>query len=131
MRTNEMVHYENVHVFVMDTLGYRRVFIHDVIYLEAARNYCVIHLVDKSKITVSVPLCEVQEYFPPKLFIRIQRSYSINIEHVSRYIGNFVRMADGKEITIGREYQKAIKKNFILIGSRKRVLEKRKYKYGG
>ena len=125
MRKNEKVHHENVHVFVMDTLGYRRVFIHDVIYLEAARNYCVIHLVDKSKITVSVPLCEVQEYFPPQLFIRTQRSYTINIEHVSRYIGNFVRMIDNKEITIGREYQETVRKNFILIGSRKRVLERR------
>lgn len=55
----------NVHVFVMDNFGYRRVSIHDVIYLEASRNYCVIHLVDKSKITVSVPMCEVQEYFSP------------------------------------------------------------------
>ena len=35
----------NVHVFVMDNFGYRRVSIHDVIYLEASRNYCVIHLV--------------------------------------------------------------------------------------
>ena len=131
MAKNEMVHYENVHVFVMDTLGYRRVSIHDVIYLEAARNYCIIHLVDKSNITVSVPLCEVQEYLSPQLFIRIQRSYIINLEHVSRYIGNIVRMIDDREITIGRDYQQTIKKKFILIGSRKRVLEKRKRKYGG
>ena len=121
----------NVHVFVMDNFGYRRVSIHDVIYLEASWNYCVIHLVDKSKITVSVPMCEVQEYFSPDLFIRIQRSYIINLEHVSRYIGNFVRMIDDRDITIGRDYQETIRKSFILIGSRKRVIEKRKQRYGG
>lgn len=126
----EMVQ-NNVHVFVMDNWGYRRVSIHDVIYLEASRNYCVIHLVDKSKITVSVPMCEVQEYFSPDLFIRIQRSYIINLEHVSRYIGNYVRMVDDREITIGRDYQESIRKSFILIGSRKRVIEKRKQRYGG
>lgn len=78
-----------------------------------------------------VPMCEVQEYFSPDLFIRIQRSYIINLEHVSRYIGNFVRMIDDRDITIGRDYQETIRKSFILIGSRKRVVEKRKQKYGG
>ena len=87
---NEMVQ-NNVHVFVMDNFGYRRVSIHDVIYLEASRNF----------------------------------------EHVSRYIGNFVRMIDDREITIGRDYQETIRKSFILIGSRKRVIEKRKQRYGG
>ena len=76
-------------------------------------------------------MCEVQEYFSPDLFIRIQRSYIINLEHVSRYIGNFVRMIDDRDITIGRYYQETIRKSFILIGSRKRVIEKRKQRYGG
>ncbi len=120
-----------VHVFIMDNFGYRRVSIHDITYLEAARNYCDIHLVDRSKITVSVPLCELEEYFPPALFFRIQRSYIINLEHVERYAGNFVRMADGRDITIGRDYRDAVRRSFVLIGSRKRVVEKRKDEYGG
>jgi hypothetical protein len=40
-------------------------------------------------------------------------------------------MADDREITIGRDYQESIRNSFILIGSRKRVVEKRKQKFGG
>lgn len=118
------VHYENVHVFIMDNYGYRRVSIYDVLYLKAASNYCDIHLADKSRITVSVPMCEVTEYFPPTLFIRIHRSFVVNLGHISRYAGNIVRMSDGRDINIGREYQSAVKSRFVLIGSRKRVREK-------
>lgn len=128
MKTQQMVKEESVyckdiHVFIMDGFGYRRISIYDVLYLEAASNYCDIHLADESKMTVSVPMCEVAEYFPPTLFIRIHRSFVVNLGHISRYVGNLVRMIDGRDINIGREYRNVVKKKFVLIGSRKRVRE--------
>ena len=115
--------YEDVHVFIMDNFGYRRISMYDVLYLKAASNYCDIYLADKSRITVSVPMCEVAEYFPTALFIRIHRSFIVNLGYISRYAGNMVRMIDGRDINIGREYQSVVKSKFVLIGSRKRVRE--------
>lgn len=116
--------YYNEHVFFMSEWGYRRICVHDIVYLEAQQNYCSIHLVkDKGRKMVSVPMCEVLEYLDPHLFVRIHRSFTINIEHVTMYAGNMVEMDNGKTINIGREYRCNIDNTFVLIGSRKRVKE--------
>lgn len=56
--------YNNEHVFVKNGWGHKRVCIHDIVYLEAQQNYCVIHLHhsnEKSRMMVTVPMCEVLE----------------------------------------------------------------------
>ena len=56
--------YNNEHVFVKIEWGHKRVCIHDIVYLEAQQNYCVIHLLkgnEKSRMMVTVPMCEVLE----------------------------------------------------------------------
>lgn len=112
------------HVFFLKELAYRRICIHDIEYLEAQQNYCLVHLLlDKGKIMVSVPMCEVLEYLDPQLFVRIHRSFTVNIEHVTKYASNMVEMDNGKSINIGREYRCNINNSFVLIGSRKRVKE--------
>ena len=78
--------YNNEHVFVKIEWGHKRVCIHDIVYLEAQQNYCVIHLLkgnEKSRMMVTVPMCEVLEDLNPDLFVRIHRSYAVNIEHIN------------------------------------------------
>ena len=63
--------YNNEHVFVKIEWGHKRVCIHDIVYLEAQQNYCVIHLLkgnEKSRMMVTVPMCEVLEDLNPDLF---------------------------------------------------------------
>jgi DNA-binding LytR/AlgR family response regulator len=66
-------------------------------------------------------MCEVLEDLNPLLFVRIHRSYAINIEHVTLFAGNMIRMDNGIELNIGREYRYNVEEAFVLIGSRKRV----------
>ena len=110
------------HVFILSEWGYKRVSIHDIIYLEAQQSYCYIHLSpNNGKKIVSIPMCEVLEDLNPLLFVRIHRSYAINIEHVTLFAGNMIRMDNGVELNIGREYRYNVEEAFVLIGSRKRV----------
>lgn len=81
-------------------------------------------MADGSKLTVTMPMNEVCEYFDPKLFKRVHRSFVVNLEHVDSYEGNMLVMDNGKVITIGRNYREQIAKEFICIGSRKRVRQK-------
>ena len=119
--------YNNEHVFVKIEWGHKRVCIHDIVYLEAQQNYCVIHLLkgnEKSRMMVMVPMCEVLEDLNPDLFVRIHRSYAVNIEHINVIAGYMVQMDNGKDINIGREYRNNLEDMFVFIGSRKRVKEK-------
>ena len=118
--------YNNEHVFVKIEWGHKRVCIHDIVYLEAQQNYCVIHLLkgnEKSRMMVTVPMCEVLEDLNPDLFVRIHRSYTVNIEHINIIAGYMVEMDNGKDINIGREYRNNLDDMFVFIGSRKRVKE--------
>lgn len=112
------------YVFVRKGYGYKKVKALDLVCLEAQQNYCNLFMVDGSKLTVTMPMNEVCEYFDPKLFKRIHRSFVVNLEHVDSYEGNMLVLDNGREITIGRNYREQIAKEFICIGSRKRVREK-------
>lgn len=75
-------------VFIRSNSGYRKVLVRDVLYLEAARNYCDIYLANGAMMNVTVPMNEVHEYFDPLLSKRVHRSFVVNLEHVNTYIGN-------------------------------------------
>jgi DNA-binding LytR/AlgR family response regulator len=77
--------YNSEHVFVMIEWGYKRVCIHDILYLEAQQDCCNIYLLKDNKvgkIMVTIPLCEVLEDLDIEHFMRIHRSYAVNIEHI-------------------------------------------------
>lgn len=120
--------YYNEHVFVKIEWGHKRVCIHDIVFLEAQQNYCAIHLLkgnEKMRMMVTVPMCEVLEDLDPDLFVRIHRSFVVNIEHINVIAGYMVEMDNGKDINIGREYRNNLEDMFVFIGSRKRVKENR------
>ena len=120
--------YYNEHVFVKIEWGHKRVCIHDIVFLEAQQNYCAIHLLkgnEKKQMMVTVPMCEVLEDLNPDLFVRIHRSFVVNIEHINVIAGYMVEMDNGKDINIGREYRNNLEDMFVFIGSRKRVKENR------
>ena len=125
-KDNGSAFYNNEHVFVKIEWGHKRVCIHDIVYLEAQQNYCAIHLLkgnEKSRMMVTVPMCEVLEDLNPSLFVRIHRSYAVNIEHINIIAGYMVEMDNGKDINIGREYRNNLDDMFVFIDSRKRVKE--------
>lgn len=117
------------HVFIMIEWGYKRVCIHDILYLEAQQDCCNIFLLKEnrvSRIMVTIPMCEVLEDLDPDHFMRIHRSYVVNLEHIDVIAGNMVRMDNGREFTISRGHKNRMDDLFVFIGSRKRVKEKRK-----
>lgn len=123
--TEKKPEYSSV-VFIRDNSGYRKVLVKDIAYLEAARNYCDIHFVNGKMMNVTIPMNEVYEYLNPILFKRVHRSFVINLEHVNSYMGNQLTLENGEKITIGREYRQKVEEEFVCIGSRKRVRERKK-----
>ena len=106
--------YESI-IFVRKESGYKKVSTEDIIYLEAQRNYCNIHLTKGNTYTVSVPMNEVYDDLNPYVFKRVHRSYIINMSHID---------TENHHIPIGRDYRDITSKEFTQIGSRKRVKAK-------
>jgi two-component system LytT family response regulator len=85
----------------------------EIIYCEAERSYTVFHLVDKKTVTVSKSLIEYDNLLQDTSFLRIHKSFLINLHHVKEYQrgeGGLVIMTDNAEIEVSRRK----KEQFLL-----------------
>lgn len=83
--------------------GYDRVDTRDIVLVQAESNYCRFFLVNKKEILVSKVLSRYEQVLVEQGFIRVHKSYLINMKHVVRYIrsdGGTVEMTNGKQVTI-------------------------------
>ena len=106
---------------VMLNDGHRllRIDIADVAFIEADRVYCRVHMRDgKTVHTLCSPLNTVEESFPMDTFVRIHRSYIINIWRVQMVMGRLVRLDTGDEFTVGKTYKDVLCEHFLVLGEK-------------
>lgn len=66
-----------------------KIMISDIYYFEADRNYCKIFAKNKECLLV-MTLKEINDRLPPEHFLRIHRSFIINLSHVDEVAGTHV-----------------------------------------
>jgi len=77
----------------------------DIIYCEAERSYTIFHIVGNKTVTVSKPLLDYDSLLKDTSFLRIHKSFLINLLHVKEYQrgeGGLVIMSDNAEIEVSR-----------------------------
>jgi two-component system, LytTR family, response regulator len=77
----------------------------EIIYCEAERSYTIFHLEGKRTVTVSRPLIDYDNLLKDTTFLRIHKSFLINIHHVKEYQkgeGGMVILSDNTEIEVSR-----------------------------
>lgn len=85
-----------------------------ICYLEASGSYCSIHISNNKHLTIAQPLGEIINSLPSDVFIRVHRSYVININHVSKYCNNMFYIQN-TIIPIGRTYKKEALSHFNIV----------------
>lgn len=103
-------------VFIKSQDYFRRIRFTSMLYLEACGSYCNICLVCGNRLTVSFTLSQVLEHLPEEMFIRVHRSFIVNMEFIDSYIGNIFYI-NGKAIPIGRSYRKNVLERLNVLGS--------------
>ena len=81
----------------------------NIIYLESEGEYVRIHLNDGTKIVTLFRLKNMETALPSDMFMRIHRSYIINLDYVSGYTKGRVYISDSDYVPIGENY----KENFL------------------
>ena len=76
-------------IFVSSKNKLVKIFIHDILYLVAERSYCQIFTKDEQFI-VSVPLKNVESKLQASQFLRVHRSYLININAIDEITHNHI-----------------------------------------
>jgi two-component system LytT family response regulator len=85
--------------------GFTIVKLHDIVYCEALRSYTQFHFLNQKPITVSKPLFDYDELLTDTSFLRVHKSFFINLLHVKEYIrgeGGTVMMSNGMAIDVSR-----------------------------
>lgn len=100
------------HLFVADGNRLRRIAMHDIRYLKAAGDYTVVYSA-QGEFLSSSGIGSVARRLDESQFLRIHRSFIVNMEHVEacyRDIGRlYLVMENGQEIRVGKHFQQVIK----------------------
>ncbi|GAB3702820.1 hypothetical protein GCM10027592_32610 [Spirosoma flavus] len=83
----------------------------DILYLQGEGNYTFLYTRDRKRYLVSKTLKEFEKLLNATLFLRIHKSYIVNLGYVMQHIcpkSRQVQLANGREIDISRRRVKDI-----------------------
>jgi two-component system LytT family response regulator len=96
-------------IFLKDGFKLLRVPVDQIVYVEGLRDYVQIMLPDK-KVISYMRMKNMEAMLPADQFIRIHKSFIINIEYIKAIKGNMIETTAQVEIPIGTQYKEHLLK---------------------
>lgn len=94
------------YVFIKQDTKLLKVYLTDIVYIRAEKDFAMIYLNTKS-LLASQHLKIFEKLLPTNQFLRIHRSYIINLEKITAIRGNVAELHD-QHIPIGPNYRQAL-----------------------
>lgn len=101
-------------IFIRNRDRMVKIYLEDILYLEAARNYCKI-VTSYQDYLLSMPMKTVEEKINSSHFFRVHRSFVINLEKIDEILYESHVLIGKKEIPISKTYYDAFTKVIRLI----------------
>jgi DNA-binding LytR/AlgR family response regulator len=96
----------NNHFFVKCNNNIEKVFYEDLLYAEAMLNYVMLHTASR-KIMVYVTIKSLEQQLPADVFIKVHKSYIVNINKINSIDGNIISVGNNK-ITISQNLKEKV-----------------------
>lgn len=88
--------------------SYKRIQVENILFVEAADHYSTIHFRTQEKYTIYAPLGEIMHRLPKSNFMRVHKSYIVNLNTITDFEGNLIYLENNKApIPIGLQYKDA------------------------
>ncbi|WP_422079547.1 LytR/AlgR family response regulator transcription factor [Ulvibacterium sp.] len=94
------------YIFVKSDRENVKINLMDIRYIESLKNHVKIVTSQKNHITM-VSIGEMQNRLPKNLFLRIHRSFLVNLGHIQNYTNTYV-VIDRKSFPLGNVYKNAV-----------------------
>ena len=104
---NTLYERKPMHLFIKDHGCEHVIQINSIKWIKGERQYCKIFMAN-SNLLVSKKLSAIQQSLPDGQFVRIHKSYIVNMNYVTVQKGNFL-LVDGEPMPIGRDYKNNLK----------------------
>lgn len=105
---------EDKSLFLKKDNIFHKVKLSDIIYFEADSNYTRLHT-KEGLFFYSTVLKNIQEKFSQSIFLRIHRSYIINLNYVTSFESNAVLLDQQYSLPISKGYKDEVFKHFEMI----------------
>jgi DNA-binding LytR/AlgR family response regulator len=100
-------------LFLKKDTHYEKVEFADILWLEADSNYTYIYT-ESGKFTYSTVLKNFEEKLPGKTFVRVHRSYIVNICSITGFEGNMLLIGK-KQIPVSKSLREEVFRRFKVI----------------
>ena len=100
-------------IFVRSERKMVKIVFDEILYIESLSDYIKVHLLDKIIVTRET-ISNIETKLPNKNFLRIHRSFIINLNEADSYTNEFVEVKNNA-IPISRSYKENVLKRLALI----------------
>ncbi len=84
----------------------------DIVYLESAGEYVRLHIEGSSTITTLFRLKNMETTLPADGFLRVHRSYIVNVKRIASYTKGRIFLDNGEYIPLGENYKERFFEHF-------------------
>ncbi|WP_099465709.1 LytR/AlgR family response regulator transcription factor [Parabacteroides provencensis] len=114
-------------LFIRQKDFFRKYLYTDIQWIEVDGSYCEIHLMQGTKIIIIHSLTEMEQKLPSTIFVRIHRSYIVNMHKVDAFIGNILYVGK-KQLPVSSPYSQQVSACFDILEETKSPFKYRKRK---
>jgi DNA-binding LytR/AlgR family response regulator len=93
IKANETEKNKADHFFIKYENSIEKIFYHDLLYIEGFLNYVVLYTVS-GKMMIYMTIKSMLEQLPPELFIKVHKSYIVNIAKIKGIAGSTVKIGN-------------------------------------
>lgn len=96
--------------------GLQMIPVDSIISCESDSNYTILLLKNRKRLIVSTTLKEMEEVLEDHSFVRVHRSYLVNLNEVEKYVkgeGGYLIMIDGSMIDVSRNKKELLLKKLL------------------
>lgn len=104
----QVMPYETLsYIFIKQDTKLIKVDFEEINYIQAERDFCSLYLSSGKRLLSGMHLKLMEEVLPPEKFVRVHRSYIININKIKVIQGNLL-VTDHAEIPVGNNYRESL-----------------------
>ncbi len=89
----------------------------DIVYLESAGEYVRLHIEGSSTITTLFRLKNMETSLPADSFLRVHRSYIVNLKRIASYTKGRIFLDNGEYIPLGENYKERFLEYFNKLNA--------------
>lgn len=105
-------------IFIKEKERFRKIDFDTILFVEALGSYCCVHLAEGRDLTLSFTLAEITPKLSASCFLRVHRSYIVNVDRIDAFIGNMLCIGKHR-IPVSKQHRSEVMRQFNILGSSK------------